>query len=60
MQLKLDKTITREEIQKALKDYIAAGGSIKVLPPQQTPHHSYIGGFNWGPYEELENLMYSD
>ena len=60
MQLDDIKPITREEIQQALKNYLAEGGHIKILPPQQNLHHAVIGGSNWGVYEEIQNLLYSD
>ncbi|MBT22572.1 hypothetical protein CMK17_21930 [Candidatus Poribacteria bacterium] len=53
------KKITREEIQKALKEYLNKGGQIKVLPSQKVYVSQYIGAEKYQSYENVHNLLYS-
>ena len=51
------KFITREEINKAIKEYLQKGGTIKVYPPQvvEIPH---LISVPYVAYEELGTELF--
>ncbi|MBF0280165.1 MAG: hypothetical protein HQM13_20365 [SAR324 cluster bacterium] len=60
MDSNIRKPISREEIRKAMENYLKEGGKIKVLPPEQHFSHSVIGGSHLGYYEDIETFVFSD
>ncbi|MBF0287008.1 MAG: hypothetical protein HQM14_04260 [SAR324 cluster bacterium] len=50
------QTITREEIQASMKQFLEEGKQIKVLPPQEELNRSVIGEEKWDSYESLVDI----
>ncbi len=54
---KLQKKVSHQDVQRALKWFLDDGGLIKHLPDQQTPERPVIGGEKYQNYELLTNLL---
>lgn len=46
------KTITEQDVQKALKKFVDKGGLIKKLPDEVVPKSVMVGS-RWGMYEQV-------
>ena len=53
-----NQEITREEIERALKEYFEKGGKIKNLPQEKALSIQVIEENKWGAYESLRDLLY--
>ncbi len=50
--MKGNKSITEEEVQKALQKFVRGGGLIKNLPDEVAPRNLLVGA-KWGMYEPV-------
>ena len=51
------KETAREEIQKALEEFLNQGGQIQVLPSPEVYVPHYVGAKKYQTYESVENLF---
>ena len=52
----LSSEVSRKEVEKAMRQFIAKGGEVKVLSPEQLVSRKVVRGDQWEAYEPLENL----
>ncbi|MDH5752847.1 MAG: hypothetical protein OEZ59_10585 [Deltaproteobacteria bacterium] len=50
------KTISHQEINQAIKNFLTEGGLIKKLPDQEVKRQEVIGEDKYEIYEPLSNL----
>ncbi len=50
------KSISRQEIEQAMQDFLKHGGKITTLPPEKVADKSTIGGDNLSAYESFHNV----
>ena len=53
---KPESEYSHTEIQDAMKEFLSKGKKVKMLPPQKATSHQTIGGYNWGPYESIDDI----
>ena len=51
------REITREDIQKALEEFLEHGGQIKVLPSPEIDAPRYVGAGKYLTDEHIQNLL---
>lgn len=56
MQSRTNKSISREEIKKAMNEFLKRGGYVTTLPPQNVVTLSIIGEEKYSIYESLQEL----
>lgn len=50
--------IDRQEIEGAMREFLAKGKQITVLQPQQVVSKNPVGGTGWEAFEPIEGLDY--
>lgn len=56
MQSRINKSISREEIKKAMNEFLKQGGYVTTLPRQNVVSLSIIGEEKYSIYESLQEL----
>ncbi|MBF0279703.1 MAG: hypothetical protein HQM13_18035 [SAR324 cluster bacterium] len=51
------KKIAREEIQKAMIEFLNHGGQIQVLPSPEVTYPNYVGSEKYQIFESAKNLF---
>jgi uncharacterized ferritin-like protein (DUF455 family) len=51
------KESQRQEVQNAIKQFLAKGRQIEILPPQQVQTRSVVGGEQWSDYENIDDVL---
>ncbi|MDG2198072.1 MAG: hypothetical protein P8O70_14555 [SAR324 cluster bacterium] len=51
------KESQRQEVQNAIKQFLAKGRQIEILPPQQVQTRSVVGGEQWSDYENIDDAL---
>ena len=51
------KESQRQKVQNAIKQFLAKGRQIEILPPQQVQSRSVVGGEQWSDYENIDDVL---